>query len=335
MILSVPFLFIASCSSYLQVLEFQPRRGAGKMYAETGLLLPCMQGFPQVVSGADQHLLPFTSHEDLVSTVFPGAAPTLGNLVQISFTDYDLGGDGDLFEAPKPILEESLDPLTATMSVMPGYGSTITEETMKTTDAELIQDEDLSCEVFFDCKRDILTKSTTIVPSPGTVAAVQTEEDTAGAKDNSFAEGSLQKSGSFGCLGSVDYSKVLSVEPCFLGVSDMNLEVAFQMRRAYSEGDIQILGNNNSVHGNMNIIPAFKVLASFEDIKIEDKIKERRIKLSRYRKKRTKRNYGRKIKYACRKALAESQPRIRGRFAKMEDTYGCNDRAIGGRKLQQ
>lgn len=46
------------------------------MYAETGLLLPCMQGFPQVVSGADQHLLPFTSHEDLVSTVFPGAAPT-------------------------------------------------------------------------------------------------------------------------------------------------------------------------------------------------------------------------------------------------------------------
>ncbi|XP_064962927.1 zinc finger protein CONSTANS-LIKE 4-like isoform X2 [Musa acuminata AAA Group] len=300
MILSVPFLFIASCSSYLQVLEFQPRRGAGKMYAETGLLLPCMQGFPQVVSGADQHLLPFTSHEDLVSTVFPGAAPTLGNLVQISFTDYDLGGDRDLFEAPKPILEESLDPITATMSVMPGYGSTITEETMKTT-----------------------------------VAAVQTEEDMAGEKDNSFAEGSLQKSGSFGCLGSVDYSKVLSVEPCFLGVTDMNLQVAFQMRRAYSEGDIQILGNNNSVHGNMNTVPTFKVLASFEDIKIEDKIKERRIKLSRYRKKRTKRNYGRKIKYACRKALAESQPRIHGRFAKMEDTYGCNDRAIGGRKLQQ
>lgn len=126
------------------------------------------------------------------------------------------------------------------MSVMPGYGSTITEETMKTTDTELIQDEVLSCEVFFDRKRDILTKSTTIVPSPVTVAAVQTEEDMAGAKDNSFAEGSLQKSGSFGCLGSVDYSKILSVVPCFLGVTDMNLEAAFQMRRAYSEGDIQV-----------------------------------------------------------------------------------------------
>ncbi|KAJ8513869.1 hypothetical protein OPV22_004303 [Ensete ventricosum] len=252
------------------------------MYAETRLLLPCMQGFPQEVSGADQHLLPFTSHEDFVSTVLPGAAPTLGNL----------GGYGDLFEAPKPTLEESLDPITATMTVMPGYGSTITEETMKTTDTELIQDEDLS------------------------FAAVQTEEDMIGAKDNSFAEGSLQKS------GSVDYSKVLGVEPCFLGFTDMNLEVALQMRRAYSEEDIQILGNNNSVHVNMNIVPTFKLLASFEDVKIEDKIRERRIKLSRYRKKRTKRNYGRKIKYACRKALAESQPRIRGRFAKMEDTYG-------------
>ncbi|RRT63667.1 hypothetical protein B296_00037270 [Ensete ventricosum] len=254
------------------------------MYAET------MQGFPQEVSGADQHLLPFTSHEDFVSTVLPGAAPTLGNLVQISFTDYDLGGYGDLFEAPKPTLEESLDPITATMTVMPGYGSTITEETMKTTDTELIQDEDLSCEVFFDCKRDILAKSTIIVPSAVTVAAVQTEEDMIGAKDNSFAEGSLQKS------GSVDYSKVLGVEPCFLGFTDMNLEVALQMRRAYSEEDIQILGNSNSVHVNMNIVPTFKLLASFEDVKIEDKIRERRIKLSRYRKKRTKRNYGRKIK---------------------------------------
>lgn len=42
-------------------------------------------------------------------------------------------------------------------------------------------------------------------------------------------------------------------------------------------------------------------------------------KLSRYRIKKAKRNFGRKIKYACRKALAENQPRIRGRFAKTEE----------------
>nr|POE54289.1 zinc finger protein constans-like 5 [Quercus suber] len=49
---------------------------------------------------------------------------------------------------------------------------------------------------------------------------------------------------------------------------------------------------------------------------------ERREKLSRYRNKKTKRNFGRKIKYACRKALADSQPRIRGRFAKTEESDG-------------
>lgn len=79
---------------------------------------------------------------------------------------------------------------------------------------------------------------------------------------------------------------------------------------------------------------------------------ERLEKLSRYRNKKTKRNFGRKIKvmknrqlcfnsnnekvfntnyekliiicsrfqYACRKALADSQPRIRGRFAKTDES---------------
>ncbi|KAJ0095579.1 hypothetical protein Patl1_15870 [Pistacia atlantica] len=35
--------------------------------------------------------------------------------------------------------------------------------------------------------------------------------------------------------------------------------------------------------------------------------KDLREKLSRYRNKKTKRNFGRKIKYACRKALGDSQ----------------------------
>ncbi|PKI72445.1 hypothetical protein CRG98_007191 [Punica granatum] len=47
--------------------------------------------------------------------------------------------------------------------------------------------------------------------------------------------------------------------------------------------------------------------------------KERKEKLLRYRNKKSRRNFGRKIKYACRKALADSQPRIRGRFAKTEE----------------
>ncbi|KAL0875139.1 hypothetical protein Bca101_024844 [Brassica carinata] len=46
---------------------------------------------------------------------------------------------------------------------------------------------------------------------------------------------------------------------------------------------------------------------------------DRREKLSRYRNEKSRRNFGHKIKYACRKALADNQPRIRGRFSKTEE----------------
>uniref|UniRef100_A0A804I3Q2 CCT domain-containing protein n=1 Tax=Musa acuminata subsp. malaccensis TaxID=214687 RepID=A0A804I3Q2_MUSAM len=268
------------------------------MYAEQGLLLPYMLGFPQEVSGVDHHLLPFTACEDLVSTDLPNFDPYMGNLVQTSaISEYDLGGVGDLFKAPEPILEElllALDPITDAMSVMSGYGSTITEETIKIADMESIQNEDFLGDAFYDCQKDLFAKSAAgVLPEALdiAVAAVQTEENLAG--ERSSAEGSLPKSISFGCLSSVDCFNISSVESSFLGVNDMNLDAAFGMRRVYSEGDIQI----------------------------EVKIEERREKLSRYRTKRKKRNYGRKIKYACRKALADSQPRIRGRFARMEDRY--------------
>ncbi|KAF2601513.1 hypothetical protein F2Q70_00028307 [Brassica cretica] len=38
-------------------------------------------------------------------------------------------------------------------------------------------------------------------------------------------------------------------------------------------------------------------------------------------KKRNERNFSKKIKYACRKTLADSRPRVRGRFAK-NDEFG-------------
>lgn len=46
--------------------------------------------------------------------------------------------------------------------------------------------------------------------------------------------------------------------------------------------------------------------------------KEKRI--DRYRQKRNERNFNKKIKYACRKTLADSRPRIKGRFARSEET---------------
>ncbi|KAJ8530666.1 hypothetical protein K7X08_023547 [Anisodus acutangulus] len=45
----------------------------------------------------------------------------------------------------------------------------------------------------------------------------------------------------------------------------------------------------------------------------------RREKVHRYMKKRNERNFSKKIKYACRKTLADSRPRVRGRFARNDE----------------
>ncbi|KAG2327824.1 hypothetical protein Bca52824_010552 [Brassica carinata] len=47
--------------------------------------------------------------------------------------------------------------------------------------------------------------------------------------------------------------------------------------------------------------------------------KQRKEKIHRYLKKRNERNFSKKIKYACRKTLADSRPRVRGRFAKNDE----------------
>ncbi|KAK1588058.1 hypothetical protein Q3G72_023774 [Acer saccharum] len=46
---------------------------------------------------------------------------------------------------------------------------------------------------------------------------------------------------------------------------------------------------------------------------------EKKERIERYRTKRNQRNFTKKIKYACRKTLADSRPRIRGRFARNDE----------------
>lgn len=48
-------------------------------------------------------------------------------------------------------------------------------------------------------------------------------------------------------------------------------------------------------------------------------LEERKLRIHRYQQKRSQRNFNKKIKYACRKTLADSRPRVRGRFAKNMD----------------
>ncbi|VVA89949.1 unnamed protein product [Arabis nemorensis] len=54
---------------------------------------------------------------------------------------------------------------------------------------------------------------------------------------------------------------------------------------------------------------------------------QRKEKISRYMKKRNERNFSKKIKYACRKTLADSRPRVRGRFAKNDEFSEPNRQA--------
>eukprot|EP00252_Welwitschia_mirabilis_P026411 TRINITY_DN8676_c0_g1_i1.p1 TRINITY_DN8676_c0_g1~~TRINITY_DN8676_c0_g1_i1.p1 ORF type:complete len:106 (-),score=22.73 TRINITY_DN8676_c0_g1_i1:460-777(-) len=59
-----------------------------------------------------------------------------------------------------------------------------------------------------------------------------------------------------------------------------------------------------------------KCLLSEKDSRIgQYTVEERKERIQRYRMKRNERNFRRKIKYACRKNLADNQPRVRGRFA--------------------
>ncbi|KAL6127239.1 hypothetical protein ACLB2K_075280 [Fragaria x ananassa] len=274
------------------------------MYAETGLLFPYFQNIPQDF----QQLEEFCRNQK--SNV------SMNNLVEVPMiSEYDLGGDWDLFKAPEPIIEEpvlGLDIMTAASMISCGE-DVISSQGLKAADIESLQSEQLLDDVFYD--KDILEKDPTEtllsevldikIPDLGTDGN-QVQED------KPLCDIQFQKSGSSGCLSSMEWMQGASAKPNFMDLPGMDLAAAYRIRRAFSEGDIKTLSSSNIslVH------PPLEQSIIITNCTTE----ERKEKLSRYRNKKTKRNFGRKIKYACRKALADNQPRIRGRFAKTEET---------------
>ncbi|KAL0904094.1 hypothetical protein M5K25_026166 [Dendrobium thyrsiflorum] len=253
-----------------------------------------------------------------------GDAPPLFNpFYSASLSEYDVVGD--LFNAPEPIIEEpifELDPITAAICMMSSGEDVIAAEAMIVADIEFIQSEHLFSEVFYDCKKDLLEKSAIqeSFPEPPDfkLPAVLIEGDSTVEKDSS-STGQLQKSVSFGCLKSTEWTMDSRMNSNLDGLQELNLEDAYGIRRAYSEGDIHILKNcGSSLRDQITVHSSFEQL-EIRDLKIEEKImEERKEKINRYMRKKTRRNFGRKIKYLCRKTLADSQPRVRGRFAKSE-----------------
>ncbi|KAL3850730.1 hypothetical protein ACJIZ3_012612 [Penstemon smallii] len=88
------------------------------------------------------------------------------------------------------------------------------------------------------------------------------------------------------------------------------------VRKALSTGDLQ--GANLAQHIQRCNSPLSNENSIIESMNRTCKYsqEEKKERIERYRSKRNLRNFNKKIKYECRKTLADSRPRIRGRFAR-------------------
>jgi len=273
------------------------------MYAETGLFFPYLHN---VSHGLHQL-------EEYCKTQKSNAS--MDDLVQSSaMSEYDLAAEGDLFKAPEPIIEEPIMDMSAAISMM-SCGEDVSSQGLKSTDIDILQNDQFLSEVFYECEKDLLEKAA--IESPFSeileikVPFLNIDENTI-QENKPFTDMQLAKSVSSGSLSSMDWMRGAAMKPSFIDIPAIDFNADYGMRRSFSEGDIKTLGN-----GNMNIVQS----PLERPLLISNCTSEERFqKLSRYRNKKTKRNFGRKIKYACRKALADSQPRIRGRFARTEES---------------
>ncbi|XP_024032254.1 uncharacterized protein LOC21389165 [Morus notabilis] len=101
--------------------------------------------------------------------------------------------------------------------------------------------------------------------------------------------------------------------------------------RVFNPGELQALGTESQqlmggAGNSTSLAPDIPNMGdqTFKVGKLS--VEQRKEKIHRYMKKRNERNFSKKIKYACRKTLADSRPRVRGRFAKNDD-FGETPRA--------
>ncbi|KFK33014.1 hypothetical protein AALP_AA6G319100 [Arabis alpina] len=86
------------------------------------------------------------------------------------------------------------------------------------------------------------------------------------------------------------------------------------MRRVCSTGDLQ------NVRKKFTEQKSSSTFSDEQNFKVgRYSAEERKEKISKYRAKRNQRNFTKTIKYACRKTLADSRPRVRGRFARNDE----------------
>ncbi|KAH8492156.1 hypothetical protein H0E87_021658 [Populus deltoides] len=200
------------------------------MYEESGLLFPYMQNFFQDI----QQLEEYCKYQKT-------------NVPMTTISEYDLGGEGDLFKAPKPIIEEPLvgiDPMASAISMISCGEEVITSQGLKVTDIESIQNEQLLNEVFYECKKDLLEKEAMDTQSLAELLdiklpVVRTDGENPIKENKLPPDAALSKSVSSGCLSSIEWVHGAAVKPSFLDFPGIDFENVYGMRRAFSEGDIK------------------------------------------------------------------------------------------------
>ncbi|XP_009132477.1 zinc finger protein CONSTANS-LIKE 9 isoform X1 [Brassica rapa] len=265
------------------------------MYADSGLMISYMHNCPPDFQQIEDLFKSYKLSDDEMNNAFAKST---------NITDYDLGEEGDLFKAPDPILEDpivAVDPLSAALTMI-SCGEDSSQGLCELPDLGSLQSgQELLDKAFYECEQDLIMKSAMEPPFSDVLDVKNISLITNESQD-------LQKSVSSENLSSMGWSQnqeALVVQN-FPDYSQLDFGYVNGMRRAFSEGEIQKLGTGH-FQSPLDMI----IVSCTSD--------DRREKLSRYRNKKSRRNFGRKIKYACRKALADSQPRIRGRFAKTEE----------------
>lgn len=91
------------------------------------------------------------------------------------------------------------------------------------------------------------------------------------------------------------------------------------VRKVLSTGDLQ--GSNSAQQSQRSSSPLVNENSIIESMNRANPYspEEKKERIERYRSKRNLRNFNKKIKYECRKTLADSRPRIRGRFARNDE----------------
>ncbi|KAK9724800.1 hypothetical protein RND81_05G099400 [Saponaria officinalis] len=205
------------------------------MYAETGLMFPYFQNFSQEVQPL----------EKLYYTQQP--CSSLDSIITTSaISDYDLGGEGDLFKAPEAIIEEPIgqldDPMmTAALAMMSCGDDVLPPSSFEISDMESMQNEQLFCDVFDGCRKELFEKTSVeaafsdVMQFPLMMTSEAQIDENKTLPDLRFT-----KSDSSGSLSSMEWVSAANVRPDFLDFPDLDFPAAFGMRRAFSEGDIKV-----------------------------------------------------------------------------------------------